>query len=281
MRSFFRYPGGKYKLMSEILFHIGKKLDHLEYREPFFGGGSVGINVIHTFKPKRVWINDYDVALSDLWNLVINEPELLIGVSVDFIPSIKSFYEFKRLLSTDDVSLSSAERGFMKLAIHQMSYSGLGVKAGGPIGGKTQKSQYAVGCRWSPKNITKKVRQIHNLFSATTLIHGKCTSDDYSVLIESPGNAFIYLDPPYYDQGQILYQHGFEIKQHEDMRDMLKSSSHKWVLSYDDHPAIIDLYQGWSEILRIDRVNYSITAVRNKESGEINSRSKSELLIIS
>ena len=40
--------------------------------------------------------------------------------------------------------------GFKKLAIHQISYSGLGTMSGGPLGGAGQKSQYKIDCRWSP-----------------------------------------------------------------------------------------------------------------------------------
>jgi len=47
----------------------------------------------------------------------------------------------------------SLDVGFKKLAIHQISYSGLGTKSGGPLGGKSQESIYKIDCRWSPKHI--------------------------------------------------------------------------------------------------------------------------------
>jgi DNA adenine methylase len=279
MRSLFRYPGGKHKLLNHILKSVGSALVDREYREPFFGGGSVGINVVKKFQPTKIWINDFDTALADLWTMVMNEPDLLKDAVNQFTPSVEAFYAFKKLLSGDISDVSAAERGFMKLAIHQMSYSGLGTMAGGPIGGKTQTSKYPVGCRWSPNNICKQTDKIHELFASTTIHHGSCTALDYRELIEKPGSAFLYLDPPYYDQGAKLYQYGFGVQQHIEMRDLLQASKNPWVLSYDDDPNIIDMYVDWADIKRIENVNYSITAIRDRETGETSSRTKTELLI--
>ncbi len=280
MRSFFRYPGGKYKLLKQILIAIGETIGDREYREPFFGGGSVGINVIKEFKPTSVWVNDFDVPLADLWSMVMNQPELLKGAVNEFEPSVDAFFSFKELLSGDTAEIPSVECGFMKLAVHQMSYSGLGTMAGGPIGGRSQSSKYDVGCRWSPKNICKQVDKINALFASTSVRNDICSSEDYLELIEEPGEAFIYLDPPYYDQGQKLYQNGFTHEQHVAMRDALKATSNPWVLSYDDDPEVWELYKGWSNVYAIDGVNYSITATRD-EHGNTASVKKTELLITS
>lgn len=281
MRSFFRYPGGKYKLMPQILKEITPRIAGKEYREPFFGGGSVGINVMKELSPTKVWINDFDLSLSDLWSMVINNPDALKAAVEVYVPTVEDFFAFKDFLTNHPNDLDADERAFMKLAIHQMSYSGLGTMAGGPIGGKSQTSKYPVGCRWSPKNICKQIDRINKLFSHSTVHGGECTNLDCVKLIEEPGDAFIYLDPPYYDQGEKLYQHGFGVHQHIRMRDSLKTSEHSWVLSYDDCPEVIKLYDGWADIYRIDNVNYSITVTRDKDTGETRSRNKSELLILS
>jgi len=46
-QSFIRYPGGKQKFKSEILAKL-QLHPSLEYREPFFGGGSIGLEVLRT-----------------------------------------------------------------------------------------------------------------------------------------------------------------------------------------------------------------------------------------
>ena len=48
-KSFFRYPGGKAKLRKIIVRKLGEQYEALgtveEYREPFWGGGSVGLHL--------------------------------------------------------------------------------------------------------------------------------------------------------------------------------------------------------------------------------------------
>jgi site-specific DNA-adenine methylase len=48
MASFFRYPGGKSKLRAQIVDCLSTQAyeSGLEYREPFFGGGSIGLKLL-------------------------------------------------------------------------------------------------------------------------------------------------------------------------------------------------------------------------------------------
>ena len=73
--------------------------------------------------------------------------------------------------------------GFKKLAVHQTSYSGLGTKSGGPLGGAEQKSEYTIDCRWSPNYICKKVDRLHDLFAAIEVHGNGCTNLDFADVI--------------------------------------------------------------------------------------------------
>lgn len=286
--SFFRYPGGKSKLKKQIaakLNDIAGETD-LEYREPFFGGGSIGLLVLQE-KPnlKRIWINDFDLGIASLWTSLIQQPDLLKNLVNDFEPSIESFDQFKKELTESNLLLTSADQvvnfGFKKLAIHQISYSGLGTKSGGPLGGREQKSDYKINCRWSPKYICKKIDLLHKQFSQFSIKNNCCTNLDFSEVIDDhEHDAIIYLDPPYFDKGNDLYQHGLNEKDHQRLAECLRNTNHQWVLSYDDCPEIRELYD-WANIEEIDGVNYSITATKDKETGERKSRSKLELIISS
>jgi DNA adenine methylase len=253
--SLFRYPGGKSKLSAKILSKINPKK---EYREPFFGGGAIGLEVMKKYSHIKYWINDVDVGIYSIWNAVWENPDELIDLIKSFVPSVDKFYEFQDYL---DNPVAGVETGFKKLAIHQISYSGLGIKSGGPLGGKSQKSKYKIDCRWSPEYLEKQIRVIHALFQSVDL---KITCVDYKNLID--GDAFIYLDPTYYVKGNDLYQHGFSEEDHGQLAELLKKKNN-WLLSYDDCPEIIRLYS-WAKIEEM-KLNYSIT----------NSRQKTELLI--
>lgn len=271
--SFFRYPGGKSKLIKPIFsyFNIDSSIE--EYREPFFGGGSIGIEFLKRNKMKRIWINDYDKALSDLWESVIKHPDELKKLVMNFVPSVKEFDSIRNKLIEGNVS-DTVNNGFMKLAIHQISYSGLGLKSGGPLGGREQKSEYKINCRWSPSYICNKIDAINNLFADRNV---QCTNTDFSKLItDTSKKAFIYLDPPYYMKGNDLYYYGFSEKDHIRLMNLLKETKHKWVLSYDDCPQIRELYS-WARIHSTE-VNYSITSTI-KEDGERTGNKKMEVII--
>lgn len=277
--SFFRYPGGKSKLKSQIISKIKEQaqVEKLEYREPFFGGGSIGLELINDTHPKSIWINDYDTALAYLWVTLIARPDLLIDRVMKFVPSVDKFHQFKDELQNVPKNLESeikiANYGFKKLAIHQISYSGLGTKSGSPLGGQKQLSKYKVGCRWSPIYIAKKITVLSKL-----LVDSKCTNYDFeNVIKDKKKKAIIYLDPPYFVKGNDLYQYGFTEDDHIRLSEALRGTKHNWVLSYDDCDAIRDLY-GWAKIDVLD-VNYSITALKDKETGQRLARVKQELLI--
>jgi DNA adenine methylase len=282
--SFFRYPGGKSKLKHIILNRLNACLDDLEYREPFFGGGSIGLKLIlNNSKWKRLWINDKDIGVASLWTAVICYPNELKQLVRNFKPSVSTFDEFKlNLLNISKDSLfvkesDIVECGFKKLVIHQISYSGLGTKSGGPLGGRNQYSKYKIDCRWSPEYICKKIDLLHSQFSQLDIRMGKCTNLDFADLIRTENPACLYLDPPYYIKGNDLYQCGFNELDHIRLANELKITPHYWILSYDNCPEILKLYN-WAEIEEIS-VTYSITALKNKETGKCQSRVKSELLI--
>jgi site-specific DNA-adenine methylase len=72
--------------------------------------------------------------------------------------------------------------------------------------------------------------------------------EDFAHTLERvPEDGFVYLDPPFYQQGQVLYKHAFQEEDHVRMARTLRSAAYRWVLSYDDHPAIRELYN-WASL---------------------------------
>lgn len=269
--TFFRYPGGKAKLKGPILDKIKSITDTNKvgvYIEPFLGGASICMALLEqdTFPNlSKLLLNDYDFALFCLWRSVLKDESRLINQVLEFTPSTEAFYRFKEdLINVEFRKKEIVDIGLMKLAIHQMSYSGLGVKAGGPIGGANQSSQYDVGCRWSPKSIIKKIHKCHKLLNEKdTVIHtsdfGTCLKSANALSLYHP---FVYLDPPYFIKGNDLYEHGFDIADHQRLCDQLKLANYDWLLSYDDCPEIREMYS-WAQIDEIN-VNYTIRTARNR-----------------
>lgn len=273
----FRYPGGKTKLKPQILAAIKQRLkpEH-EYREPFFGGGSIGLEFLQNGGCSKIWINDYDSGIFSIWAAVRYMPEVLKKMIKEFTPSVESFDAFKASLSKPTKGFEM-NKAFMKLAIHQMSYSGLGTMSGGPLGGRDQKSKYKIDCRWNPETLCKKIDKLHSQMKAWDEDLHISNLDFISMIEEDDIPATIYLDPPYFVKGESLYQCGMSPLEHSRLRDALKVCPHEWVLSYDDCWEVRIMYEEWADIQEIE-VNYSITAVKD-EAGKKKGSKKKELLI--
>jgi DNA adenine methylase len=171
------------------------------------------------------------------------------------------------------------EVGFNKLAIHRISYSGLGTMAGGPLGGRKPTSVAAIGSRWNPDRLCATVDVVHERLAVCDVRHASCTCVDFGQMIQDDScPSVIYLDPPYYDKGNELYQHSFARVDHERLAKLLRTSRHRWVLSYDDCPEIRELYR-WANVQVVNDVNYSITHRKDKATGKKVSQTKRELLI--
>ncbi|STP06353.1 site-specific DNA methylase [Haemophilus parainfluenzae] len=62
-----------------------------------------------------------------------------------------------------------------------------------------------------------------------------------------PANSLIYLDPPYYEKGQGLYRNYYQHKDHVAIQEKLDKVKMHWVVSYDNHPNIREIYQQYRQ----------------------------------
>lgn len=269
-----RYPGSKAKLVKQITAQFPYEMslplwmDHnmWEYREPFFGAGAIGFSILRLLPPScSAWLNDIDYGIICLWRAVRTELDNLYQMIDNFKPSIEAYEKFKR--EDGQKNLDPIRAGFQKLALHQMSYAGLGYMSGGPLGGQDQdNSKYPIDCRWNSSYLKGTIKDCHRILNRIPKL--KITCDDFSQLIDGNQKAFLYLDPPYYEKGPQLYKHSMTEDDHVRLAKMLRGQSN-WILSYDDHHHIRKLYD-WAHVKQIE-VQYTTAMIhgvqrpKNKE----------------
>lgn len=264
----FRYPGGKNKFRKDFIqkirrYYNDKQFYDSYYVELFFGSGSIGLDLLNRGDIKKVCLNDKDRAIASIWNAVIHKPNDLCEKISQFTPNLNSFYEFKENLLKDNFD-DLLDMAFQKIALHQMSYSGLGTKAGGPIGGKSQQSDYKIDCRWNSSFLNKNIKKYHNFLSRIDLFKNNCLNKDFQEVFEEidEHDCFFYLDPPYYVKGSELYQYGFEEEDHIRLSNSLQNTQNPWILSYDNCEEIKQLYK-WAYIYEIN-MKCTINGVNKK-----------------
>jgi len=276
-----RYPGSKAKLCGpilnampdEIVLGLWSTSHAWEYREPFFGSGAIGFRIMDSLSPRcKVWLNDRDYWLVCLWNAVKDCPSELIALVKKFKPTASKFFEFKE--QDGDKTIDPLLAGFRKLALHQMSVSGFGVKSGTCLGGRNQENaQYPVDCRWNPirlcDHIINRNRQMKRFGVGL-----KITCRDFSVLLDKcPKNCFVYMDPPYVEKGDMLYKHGMDESEHRRLAESIKKIRCQWMLSYDDHPLVRELYA--------NHVIHELSVTYSNATNAIGTRPKNmEILIV-
>jgi len=265
----FRYPGGKQRISTEIIKYLHNQLSTqtTHYIEPFVGAGGILLPFLKT-KPALdcIHLNDLDYSIYCVWWSVYNSPNLLCSWLESFYPTVDTFYRYKEDLQNVSPDHPKVEVAMRKIALHQMSFSGLG-EMGGPIGGKEQRGRWGVGCRWNIKRLCARVNETHSLLSRYhVVLTNKCFFDTIGIY----KNALHYCDPPYFEKGNQLYKSGMTLEEHVKLFSTL-SHSDNWVLSYDNVPTIVELYKD-KHIYNID-VKYSV-------GEEKNSRKKSKELVI-
>ena len=278
----FRYPGGKGKICWDIVKSFPPRVTHAIcsdvsfYCEPFVGSGAMLARVLLVLPPSAgVILGDRDVGIASFWRCLCDpaKTERLSRAVLNFTPTLDAFFRFKELDGTHDGD--DVVTGFRKLALHQMSFSGVGAKAGGPIGGKGQRGVYDVTCRFRPErhvaNIASLRHRLAKLRGGVQVVHG----DFAEALGRIPvRGGFAYLDPPYYLKGEQLYVHSMNPADHDRLAGLLRHAAFDWVLSYDDHPEVHALYRDWAEIRA-----FKMTATIETKKGAGARRKNHELVI--
>jgi DNA adenine methylase len=258
-----RYVGGKAKLAPRIAERITQNQIG-EYREPFAGAASVGLNLLVNNAIPSAWLNDCDPGIFCMWTAAVMHPAALKEAVRAITPSVAEFDRIKaQFLNRIAVPTSAAAivaLGADKIALQQLSYGGLGQMAHGPLGGRAQLSG-GIDSRWNPSAICAKIDRL-----APYLRRARITHCDFGELLLDGTRAGIYLDPPYYSVGDKLYQYSLSHSDHVRLSECLRQSDHNWLLSYNDCPEVRVLYN----FAHIERISTTYSTVK---------RSTFELLI--
>ncbi|MBD2571381.1 DNA adenine methylase [Anabaena lutea] len=233
IKSPLRYPGGKSRLVKQILPQI--PLDVTEFREPFIGGGSVFLAVKSLFEEhiRKYWINDLYFDLYSFWKYAKDDITNLVLKIEQFkenSPNGRELYNYLKNIDHLSNDFDVAVRFFI---MNRITFSGV-MDSGGY-------SQQAYEKRFTLSSITR----LQNI--SQSLSDVKITCGDYETLLMTEGNnVFIFLDPPYYQPTKSkLYGVKGNLHtsfDHQRFAESLKKCPHKWLLTYDDCPEIRDLF---------------------------------------
>ena len=234
-----RYPGGKAKFAPAIKQIIEKNNLHGHYIEPYAGGAGIALDLLFSGYCTDIHINDLDLAIYHFWKSITEQTEDFIRLTNDTEVTIEEWHKQKALLKRDDIS--PLEHGFAAFFMNRTNRSGI-LKAG-VIGGLGQIGNYKLNCRFNKTDLNKRIERIGSMASQIHVTN--FDTETWLPMLHNvvPSNSLIYLDPPYYDKGQGLYRNFYKHEDHRAIQEKLANVEISWVVSYDNHPSIKEIYQ--------------------------------------
>lgn len=256
IKSPLRYPGGKSKAIKFLYKYFPN--DFNIYKEPFFGGGSVGIYIAQTIKNIRIEVNDLNYELYCFWQSLKTQPDKLVEEIIKLkneFKNGKNLYNF--IINRRNSNLSILERGIDFFILNRITFSGI-VDSGGF-------SQKAYESRFTMSSIDR----LKNTYKVIKNFNFSC--DNFFNIIDSDSqkDTFIFLDPPYYSsvKSKLYGKKGILHSNfnHKNLRDYLCKTKSKFLLTYDNCEFIKELYKDFYT-LEWD-LQYGMNNYKQKKAG--------------
>ncbi len=238
-----KWVGGKRQLISEISKYYPKFSG--TYFEPFLGGAAV----LFHFQPKVAIVNDNNAELVNLYNVIKNNPELLISDLKKHINDKEYFYEIRSLDRDKEKygRLTPIERASRILFLNKTCYNGLfRVNSSGefntPFG------------RYKNPNIVNEItiNAVSRYFNSVEI---SILNVDFENAVKNAKKGdFVYFDPPYdpiSDSSNFTGYTKIGFDRAEQLRlkylcDDLKKRDVKFLLSNSATDFIWELYKDYS-----------------------------------
>lgn len=265
-----RYPGGKGRMAAALadLFQAQFGLMNVEiWIEPFAGGAGAGLRLLEQEVVDEIWLVEKNPALAALWRTIVGNGEELATRIRSCRPDMNTWHDSRAVLSEveagtrfDDPDLAMAA-----LIINRCSRSGMVNSSAGPIGGKGQNGPDNLRARWNAEGLAQRIDWIAQRSDRIRFTEGDGIEHiadlDGTVGIEE--ELVLFVDPPYLGPGNRLYAAGLSVDDHKDLAYALDRCSARWLLTYDKHERILELYP--SRRVLAYPIRYSANATRVDE----------------
>jgi DNA adenine methylase len=242
--------------------------------EPFAGGASTSLRLVGAGIVERILLADADPLVAGFWQVAASQPEDLIDRMVDeharyVAPggqrALDRWQHWRRWSPPVGMTESTArfEAAMKCLFLNRTTFSGILHGRAGPIGGQSQTSKHDIGCRFNTESLAERIRYVGDLYDTGRLVDVWCKDwkdtladvpEWYADLI--PDRVVAYLDPPYLEKSNKLYQTSFDPHGgyapapvddlhwsdkllHHRLAEYLRTAMRfRWVLSYDANLAL-------------------------------------------
>ena len=181
-----KWVGGKRQLLRALEPLLPERIG--TYCEPFVGGGAM----LFHLQPQRAYVNDINAELINLYEVIRDDVDGLLGELAAFTNDSACFYAVRDWDRDPEsyAKIDRVRRAARIIFLNKTCYNGLfRVNSAGEF--NTPFGRYK-----NPGIVDEEgLRAVHRYFAGAQL-HFSCT--DYAEVLDAlPRGAFVYLDPPY------------------------------------------------------------------------------------
>ena len=212
--------------------------------EPYAGGASVSLELLRLGFVAHAVLVERDPLVYAFWWCVFHQPQALCAAIAACPVTIETWQALQPTREVDDPSACDytlLQLGMAGLFFNRTNFSG--IIGAGPIGGESQTSDYKIDCRFSKIKLIARIQALTRFSNQVSIHFGDAIEFLKANARQiSAGFSFVYIDPPYYLQGKKLYRHFYADADHLALANFIGAQGYPWLLSYDDHPRIRELY---------------------------------------
>ncbi|MBX7540489.1 DNA adenine methylase [Qipengyuania sphaerica] len=243
-KSPFRYPGGKAVLTPKIYDALScSDCEISGYAEPYAGGAGAAIELLAQNVVDRLYLNDADPRIFAAWNAILDHNSQFIDRIRDTEITIDNWRRMHQLVADPRTADSEFDLGFATFFMNRTNRSGI-ILGAGPVGGYEQSGKWKLDARFYRETMIKRVEFFAD--KREIIITSNMDGVKFLRSFKAPlaRSTFFFIDPPYVTAGSRLYLNTMNEKKHRELSSALKrkKSIKNWMMTYDDHPLIHEIY---------------------------------------
>lgn len=254
-----RYPGGKaciFPFISNLFYE--NDLIGTNYAEPYAGGSGLALKLLFNEFVNNIYINDLDKSVYSFWKVILDQNLRFCDWVENVEVNLDSWHHYKTIQK--DISKHpdfAIAQSFFFLNRTNVS----GVIKGGAIGGLKQEGNYKIDVRFNKEDLINRIQRIL-LFKDRIKVTNYDGLSFIKRISKLKDDVFIYLDPPYLQKGANLYMNFYCREDHKKLAQHINTVDNKWLVSYDTHDFIIQLYKQYKKI------NYQLSQSASNRMGD-------------
>lgn len=289
-----RWAGGKTQLLPTINERLPNDLHNIEtYIEPFIGGGSVLFNIVPRLpNVKNVYINDLNYKLTNVYKVIKNKPNELIGNLKSVHDGYNAsqdletyYYDIRNIFNEYKYDKGSVDPLYASyfIFLNKTCFNGLYRE--------NSKGYFNVPWNKKPRHLAiydyDNIMNVHTLFNKynVNILTGTFNEMFDNIGISDYSKSFIYFDPPYRPlsgRGFVSYtKNSFNDDNQIDLANLFNklSDSNAYCMMSNSDPKNTDINDNFFDDLYQNYTIERVQALRAINSDAKNRGCITELLI--